>query len=145
MKQMAPRNRLRYAIAVAVVIIVGLLSRSPLAARLPAFMETYAGDTLWALALFLSLGLLFPNSPTAPVAIAALVIAYGIELSQLYQAPWIDRLRATDLGALVLGFGFLWTDLVCYACGIALGAAGEYTRGTLTRKKPQARKRIALR
>lgn len=54
----------------------------------------------------------------------ALALAYCVatELSQLYHAPWIDDLRATRLGGLVLGFGFLWSDLVAYTIGV-LGAA----------------------
>ena len=41
------------------------------------------------------------------------------ETSQLYHAPWIDRIRATTLGGLVLGFGFLWSDIACYTVGVA--------------------------
>jgi len=53
-------------------------------------------------------------------------------LSQLYQPPWIHRLRDTTLGALTLGFGFKWTDLLCYAAGVALGAAGERASAPLS-------------
>lgn len=42
---------------------------------------------------------------------------YGIELSQLYHALWIDAIRNTTLGGLIIGFGFLWSDLVCYTIG----------------------------
>ena len=45
-----------------------------------------------------------------------------IEISQLYHAPWIDSIRATTLGGLILGFGFLWSDLICYTVGIVIGA-----------------------
>ena len=51
----------------------------------------------------------------------ALAFSYLIEVSQLYHAPWIDAIRATTLGALVLGFGFLWSDIACYTVGIILG------------------------
>ncbi|WP_309145332.1 ribosomal maturation YjgA family protein [Paenibacillus mendelii] len=44
-----------------------------------------------------------------------------IECSQLYQAGWINDIRATVIGALILGKGFLAVDLVRYAAGI--GAA----------------------
>jgi len=64
-----------------------------------------------------------------PLAILALALAFGIELSQLYQAPWINRARDTTVGALILGFGFRGADLVCYTVGIALGATGEYVGG----------------
>lgn len=140
MRQMTRRHRLRYAIAVVVVIVAGLLSRCPLAAHWPDFLQMYAGDTLWALALFLSLGLIFAKTPTAIVAILSLATAYGIELSQLYQAPWINRLRDTTLGALVLGFGFKWTDLLCYTAGVALGAATERASETLS--TPPTKKKV---
>ena len=39
----------------------------------------------------------------------------------LYHAPWIDNLRQTTLGGLVLGFGFLWSDIFCYTIGIIIG------------------------
>ena len=35
---------------------------------------------------------------------------------------WIDAIRNTTLGGLILGFGFLWSDLVCYTIGIIVGA-----------------------
>ena len=43
----------------------------------------------------------------------------------MVQAPWLDALRATLFGRLVLGQGFLWSDLVCYAAGIAIGVVAE--------------------
>jgi hypothetical protein len=50
----------------------------------------------------------------------ALSICYGIELSQLYHARWIDNIRETNIGGLVLGFGFLWSDVLAYTLGVAL-------------------------
>ena len=57
-------------------------------------------------------------------AAISLALAFLVEISQLYHAPWIDSIRQTTLGGLVLGFGFLWTDFVCYSVGIATGVAG---------------------
>ena len=51
----------------------------------------------------------------------ALVFSYLIEISQLYHALWIDAIRATTLGGLVLGFVFLWSDILCYTVGVLLG------------------------
>ncbi|HYW12873.1 MAG TPA: DUF2809 domain-containing protein, partial [Longimicrobium sp.] len=59
---------------------------------------------------------------TRRVATAAGIISLAVELGQLYHAPWIEAVRHTRLGGLVLGFGFLWSDLACYAVGIALAA-----------------------
>jgi len=119
------RNRLKYAAAIAVVIVAGLASRSGLAEHLPAFVATYAGDALWALTVFLTIGFILPGLSISAAAIAAFVISFGVEISQLYQANWINQIRATWPGALLLGAGFKWSDLVCYTTGIMMGIAGE--------------------
>lgn len=93
---------------------------------LPAFVASYAGDTLWALALFLLLGLILPGVATGRIAAMALVGSLLVESSQLYHASWIDAVRRTTIGGLILGFGFLWSDLVCYAVGVGLGVAIEW-------------------
>ena len=43
---------------IALVVVLGLGSRR-LGHRLPSFVATYAGDTLWATAAFLGIGLIF--------------------------------------------------------------------------------------
>lgn len=121
----AQRNRAVSAAWLAVVVAAGLGSRSGGARILPDFVATHAGDTLWALMVFLGLGLLFPRAGTMWLAFAALGIAFAVELSQLWQADWLNRLRATRLGALVLGRGWVTTDLACYAAGVGIGALGE--------------------
>lgn len=85
------------------------------------------GDTLWALMVFWGIGFLFVKMSTGKVMAAALLLSYAIEFSQLYQADWINALRHTTLGGLVLGFGFLWSDLVCYTVGVLAGGLMEYT------------------
>jgi hypothetical protein len=86
----------------------------------PDFVARYAGDTLWAAMVFWGLALLRPDGRAPVLGGWALGIAFADELSQLYRAPWIDAVRDTRLGALVLGQGFLWSDLWCYAAGVAL-------------------------
>jgi hypothetical protein len=107
-----------------IVITLGLGSRQ-YATQLPLFIATYAGDTLWALEVFLTIGFLFPAYPTNKVAIIALAFAFFIEFTQLYHAPWLDDIRHNRLASLILGYGFLWSDLLCYSVGIATGAGVE--------------------
>ena len=132
------RSRPAYALLIALVVLAGLATRSPLGSHLPPFLSTYAGDTLWALMVFLILGFLFPKARTGTIALATIAFSFSIEFSQLYQANWINAVRHTRIGALVLGFGFLWSDLLCYTAGCALGAAGEFLlkgrqkRGTIS-------------
>ena len=120
------RVRFIYALLSAVVIFCGLASRAKtVQPYLPQFISEYAGDTLYALLAFFGLAFLFPKMTTLRVAIMALIYCVAIECSQLYHAPWIDTLRHTQLGGLIFGFGFLWSDLLCYIVGVALGAALE--------------------
>jgi len=118
------RSRLGYLAAASLVVVMGLASRR-YAAALPSFLARYAGDTLWAVMVFVLIGVLSARWSTGRVAAAALATSYGVELSQLYHAPWIDSVRATRLGALVLGYGFLWSDIVCYTVGVAVCVAVE--------------------
>ncbi|TWU47657.1 ribosomal maturation YjgA family protein [Rubripirellula reticaptiva] len=106
------------------VIVLGLASRQ-YSLSLPNFVASYAGDLLWALMVYLGLGVLIPATKIRRRVIIALLFSYAIEFSQLYHAPWINEIRQTRLGGLVLGFSYLTSDLVCYTLGIAIGAAGE--------------------
>lgn len=119
------RNRLLYALLALCVIGLGLASRH-YASLLPLFLRKSAGDALWALMVFVLCGLLFPRRPTRWTAGAALAFSVLIEFSQIYHAPWIDAIRAYPLGHLVLGSGFAWGDMVCYAVGVAVGVGGEW-------------------
>ena len=75
--------------------------------------------------VFWGIGFLFSKMAAAKVMLAALVFSFAIEFSQLYQADWINVLRHTTLGGLILGYGFLWSDLVCYTVGILIGVGIE--------------------
>lgn len=109
-----------YVVLVILSVFLGLLSRSH-GDYLPEFLSAYAGDTLWASMVFFLCCLALRKHTTRVVAGCALCFCFVVEFSQLYQALWINELRATTLGALVLGHGFLWSDLICYSLGVALG------------------------
>jgi hypothetical protein len=83
------------------------------------FLKFYAGDILWAAMIYWGFRFLLAHEPKR-TAFYAIVFCFLIEFSQLYHAPWIDQIRQNRLGGLVLGFGFLWSDLVCYSVGIFL-------------------------
>lgn len=118
------RGCVGYLLCGAGVMATGLLWRSG-AFPLSAFMAKYGGDALWALLVFLGFGFLLRGATTGRVAALALGFAWAVEFSQLYHAPWIDAVRATRAGRLVLGSTFNAPDLVAYAVGIALGVVAE--------------------
>jgi hypothetical protein len=127
------RHRLRLLGAWALVVALGLASRTAAGrVALPRFVTEYAGDTLWAAMAYLGVLLLAPGMRVRHAAAIALGFAFLVELSQLVHAPWLDALRATRLGALALGQGFLASDFVCYAVGVALAAGTDrlFRRGS---------------
>lgn len=128
------RTRVTFFLCAVAVMFVGLTARRYQAA-LPEFVGEYTGDTLWALMLSLLVSTLVAGRTVMSRARISLGLAFLVEISQLYHAPWIDSIRNTTLGGLVLGFGFLWTDLVCYTVGIIIGAVAEcVVRRALNRK-----------
>ncbi len=109
--------RFLYLVLTLATMFAGFSSRR-YAPLLPPFLAKYSGDTLWAMMVFWGVSFLSPKTSRLGRAAVALTFAYAIEFSQLYHAPWIDSLRATWPGRLILGRGFLWSDLNCYCVGI---------------------------
>ena len=122
------RNPLVQIILIALACLLGIGSRR-YAHALPGFIAAYAGDTLWALAAFFGFGVILPRASTLRVAFLAMSFSVAVEVSQLYHAPWIDSIRHTTLGGLILGFDFVWSDLVCYAAGVGSGVLFEFLSG----------------
>ncbi len=110
-----------YLFLTCLTMFVGYASRR--VATVGTFLYDYVGDALWAMMIYWGCRLLLPWSRLSLAFGCALAFCYGIEMSQLYHAPWIDALRQTKIGALVLGFQFLWSDLLAYLVGIASGFA----------------------
>ena len=108
------KNRIIYGLAVFLTIAAGLLSRRS------AVVPAATGDALWAVMIFLILRFVFIDGNMKHIAISSLAICYAVEISQLYHQPWIDNIRETRLGALVLGRGFLWSDILAYTLGIGI-------------------------
>ena len=108
------QRRLIYLVCALVVVALGLASRQ-FGIYLPTFVAQYAGDTLWALMVFLGISVAAPRARVSRRAGIAIALALAVEISQLYHAPWIDALRSTT-----------WTDLACYATGVSCGTAIDY-------------------
>jgi hypothetical protein len=115
-------TRFKYLLLTLGTIVLGLLSRKTDACTID-FVKMYVGDVLWAAMVYFGCRFLFVRMGRSVSFGVALVFSYLIEISQLYHAPWINAIRGTTLGGLVLGFGFLWSDLVCYTVGVLLGVA----------------------
>jgi hypothetical protein len=115
-----PRSRLWVGVCVVAVIALGLASRN-YPSMFPAFLGKYPGDALWTLMVFFGWAFVTPGASTFHLAACALSVSCIVEFTQLYQAPWINALRSTTAGHLVLGSTFSWFDICAYTVGVAIG------------------------
>jgi hypothetical protein len=115
------RKRSLCLICLCAIVALGLASR---AARhnLPAWVGTYVGDALWGAMFFTGFCLIWPRLPPWRAFVLALVTTQLIEISQLYHRPWIDGIRKTRVGGLLLGHDFLWSDVLMLIIGTTSAA-----------------------
>lgn len=122
------KARLIYLSLIIVTVIAGLLSR-----ELSSIIPFFIGDILWGLAVFLLMRFIFITKSLNFAILVSSVYVCATEFSQLYNAPWIEKIRPTFIGRVLLGETFLWTDILCYLVGIGIGVLVELSLRTLVR------------
>lgn len=114
------KNRIRYFIITIIIMFMGLLSRKFMFI-FPRNIAPFVGDMLWAMMVYFGFRFLFPKLNITKSLALAFLFSFSIEISQLYQAEWINNIRNTIIGGLIFGHGFLFEDLISYSIGIILG------------------------
>lgn len=117
-----PFGRRRWAVCLALFAVIGVGVLSRILPFALAVVPKEFGDVLWATMFYLWGAFACPRARPAVLAAAALGVCFPIEFLKLYHAPWIDGLREYRPIGFLLGRGFYWHDLACYA----LGAAGAF-------------------
>ena len=84
------------------------------------FIAKYDGDTIWAGDFLLLLRIFFTKVRLWKLALCNYIFGALDEVSQLWHTPLLDAIRKTTIGKLMLGLGFMWSDLLCYAAGTLL-------------------------
>ena len=113
-REKAIRLRIFYLSGIAVLIALGLLSRRV------KFVPAACGDALWAMMVYCCFRIVLIRKPMIISAVAALITSFAIEFSQMLTPDWLVKIRSTFLGHMLLGQGFLWSDLLAYTMGIAV-------------------------
>lgn len=113
------KRKIAYIFAILLTIGLGLASRK-WSNILPLFLAENAGDVLWAMMVFFGFRFLLTQKSLSASLALSFLFCFLIECSQLYQANWINQLRTTTIGALILGKGFLPIDLLRYSVGILI-------------------------
>ena len=104
------------------VIVCGLALRGyGLSLGLPSSIVKYGGSILWGTMVFLLVGMAASNLSRHHAALIAALIAVGVELFRLVHYRWLDAVRLTLPGALLLGRIFSVWNMVAYGAGIGLG------------------------
>jgi hypothetical protein len=113
------RKRLRYFVLAIGTVVIGLLVHLG-GSFLPSVVRDFLGDALWAAMIVWWMGVAAPRMPLRTRALAALAVSVAVEISQLYQTAFLDSLRRTLPGHLVLGAGYDPRDLLAYAVGVVV-------------------------
>jgi Protein of unknown function (DUF2809) len=111
-------SRLRYIALASVTIALGLWVHRGGAVTSPVIRDVL-GDALWAAMLLWLLSALAPDARPIRRGNVALLTCFSVEVSQLFHTPWLDAIRQTTLGHLVLGSGFDPRDFLAYTIGVA--------------------------
>ena len=115
-------KRVKYFMLICIIIILGLVSRKI------SFVPLFVGDILWAIMILFIIQFLFIDIELKVLFLVSLMICYMVEISQLYQVDWLNNIRMTTPGRLVLGQGFLWSDIISYTVGITIVTFIKATR-----------------
>lgn len=117
----ATGKRWLYAILVLITIPLGLATRWR-QQYFPFFINEYGGDVLAATCIFFGCRFMCATWQLPKVALLAFFVSVLDEIQQLYQAPWAVKFRDITVVGILLGHGFLWSDIVCYAAGTIIGS-----------------------
>jgi hypothetical protein len=84
------------------------------------WVHLYAGDIFYPMFWYFLVRFVWPRFPYVWCAVSVFGFCALVEVSQLWRPAFLQTLRRTFLGAVVLGSGFDWPDFVYYAIGIGL-------------------------
>jgi uncharacterized membrane protein len=116
-------KRLIYLLILFIIICIGLYSK-----RMTGIITEIIDfkDVVWAMMVYFLFRIAFINWSIKKVAAFGILFSFVVEVSQLYHDEWIDKLRNTFLGGIILGSGFVWSDLLAYLCGVVFGIIIDY-------------------
>lgn len=113
-------------VCMAVVLIPFGLGTKSYHGPLQSWIHSYAGDVLVAIFLYLLLRGVLPRLSPAICGLTILCVSIVVECSQLFTSPFLEQLRQTFPGRVILGASFDWIDLLCYALGVGLAVSLDW-------------------
>ena len=111
------------ALSMAVIVPLGLVLKFYQGPGQAWLNDTFGGVP-YEIFFVLLAAYIWPAASPGRIAIAVCLATCGLEFLQLWQPPWLQAIRATLPGRLVLGNTFSWTDFPYYFIGSGLGWLG---------------------
>ena len=113
-------TRIGYAVAAFIILIAEVLIA--LSVR-DAFIRPYGGDILVTLLICCVLRVVWPQRYRLPIAGGVLVFAILVEVGQYFGLVYLLGLGHVEFFRIIIGTGFSWWDMLCYAVGCGIFAA----------------------
>ena len=134
------------AIAMAVCVGLGLLTKI-YQGPFDGWIKGSSGGIFYVLFFCLFARFVFSKTSHIVLVVGVLLATCAVEFSQLYQAQWLNQIRANHWARLLLGNQFAWSDFPPYLVGavIALGVLRVRTfHGHAANRGAQAEEMAAL-
>lgn len=111
--------RLSLLLSLIVVAPLGYVIR--FAGAMPEWLNDALGSVFYEIFWILLIVWVYPQVLPLKAAIGVCLATCGLEFLQLWQPQWLQALRATVPGRLVLGNTFTWSDFPAYFVGSFAG------------------------
>nr|WP_290225163.1 DUF2809 domain-containing protein [Trichocoleus desertorum] len=113
-----------------IALFLGILAIAPLGYGVrfskfgPAWFNDGAGSVAYEIFWIFLVAFFLPTASPLRIAVGVCLATSGLEFLQLWQPPWLQALRTTLPGRLVLGNTFTWSDFFSYFIGSFIGWLG---------------------
>jgi hypothetical protein len=115
-----PRHWKAFLLSFAILIPAGLYTKHFHSVTAP-WIRASLGGAFYEIFWCLLAGVLLPRAKSRTIALWVLAATCAIEFLQLWHPPTLEAIRATFVGATILGSSFDWGDFPYYFIGSALG------------------------
>ena len=88
--------------------------------------SNHLGYSIWAFSLYFLIRIIFARQKIVINMTATFTLSLLVEISQLIETPFLNKIRENYVGGLIIGFGWHATDLLAYLAGILLAASADY-------------------
>jgi hypothetical protein len=115
------QQRMRLFVAAVLVAPLGYWMRFDMAGA--EWLRDASGGVIYVVFWMLAAACVWPRAKAGRIAFAVFFATCGLEFLQLWHPGWLEEVRRTLPGRLVLGTTFSWSDFAPYAAGAGLGWA----------------------